>query len=213
MLANRPQSRALLFRRRGLPLLPPLAGRCSSRLPLRHSCLRFDEQPRSSRQALQLGMPVERDRFAELVCATAGFRFNSGKLGRPKESRKTRSRQWADKKTSGSYFSVATYKSIDTGVFRMHHNARKRMPIGLYDIVPCDPLLTRLPASSSWPAQLQEACPASVQLSDWRTKHPARHRLGAWPNVANTRSEPRTAYLRPPTGSARQFHLAQRCAR
>ena len=35
------------------------------------------------RQALQLGMPVGRDRFAELVCATAGIRFNSGKRGRP----------------------------------------------------------------------------------------------------------------------------------
>jgi len=34
------------------------------------------------RQALQLGMPVGRDRFAELVCATAGIRFNSGKRGR-----------------------------------------------------------------------------------------------------------------------------------
>ena len=35
------------------------------------------------RQALQLGMPIGRDRFAELVCATAGVRFNSGKRGRP----------------------------------------------------------------------------------------------------------------------------------
>ena len=35
------------------------------------------------RQALQLGMPVGYDRFAELVCATAGIRFNSGKRGRP----------------------------------------------------------------------------------------------------------------------------------
>ena len=35
------------------------------------------------RQALQLGMPVGRDRFAESVCATAGIRFNSGKRGRP----------------------------------------------------------------------------------------------------------------------------------
>jgi len=36
------------------------------------------------RQALQLGMPIGQDRFAELVCATAGIRFNSGKRGRPK---------------------------------------------------------------------------------------------------------------------------------
>jgi putative transposase len=35
------------------------------------------------RQALQLGMPVGQGRFAELVCATAGIRFNSGKRGRP----------------------------------------------------------------------------------------------------------------------------------
>ena len=35
------------------------------------------------RQALQLGMPVGQDRFAELVCARAGVRFNSGKRGRP----------------------------------------------------------------------------------------------------------------------------------
>ena len=35
------------------------------------------------RQALQLGMPVGQDRFAELVCARAGIRFNSGKRGRP----------------------------------------------------------------------------------------------------------------------------------
>ncbi len=35
------------------------------------------------RQALQLGMPVGRNRFAELVCATAGIQFNSGKRGRP----------------------------------------------------------------------------------------------------------------------------------
>jgi hypothetical protein len=28
-------------------------------------------------------MPVGRDRFAELVCATAGIRFNPGKRGRP----------------------------------------------------------------------------------------------------------------------------------
>ena len=34
------------------------------------------------RQALQLGMPVGRDRFAELVCAALGIRFNSGKRGR-----------------------------------------------------------------------------------------------------------------------------------
>ena len=35
------------------------------------------------RQALQLGMPVGGDRFAELVCAKACIRFNSGKRGRP----------------------------------------------------------------------------------------------------------------------------------
>lgn len=35
------------------------------------------------RQALQLGMPVGRDRFAESICATVGVRFNSGKRGRP----------------------------------------------------------------------------------------------------------------------------------
>ncbi len=35
------------------------------------------------RQALQLGMPVGQGRFAELVCAMAGVRFNSGKRGRP----------------------------------------------------------------------------------------------------------------------------------
>lgn len=35
------------------------------------------------RQALQLGMPLGQGRFAELVCATAGIRFNSGKRGRP----------------------------------------------------------------------------------------------------------------------------------
>ena len=35
------------------------------------------------RQALQLGMPVGRERFAESVCAKAGIRFNSGKRGRP----------------------------------------------------------------------------------------------------------------------------------
>lgn len=43
------------------------------------------------RQAIQLGMPIGRDRFAELVCATAGIRFNSGKRGRavgkPKDER------------------------------------------------------------------------------------------------------------------------------
>lgn len=35
------------------------------------------------RQALQLGMPVGENRFAELACAKAGVRFNSGKRGRP----------------------------------------------------------------------------------------------------------------------------------
>ena len=35
------------------------------------------------RQALQLGMPVGENRFAESVCAKAGIRFNSGKRGRP----------------------------------------------------------------------------------------------------------------------------------
>ena len=35
------------------------------------------------RQALQLGIPVGGDRFAELLCAAAGIRFNSGKRGRP----------------------------------------------------------------------------------------------------------------------------------
>lgn len=34
------------------------------------------------RQALQLGMPIGRDRFAESVCATAGIRFVTGKRGR-----------------------------------------------------------------------------------------------------------------------------------
>jgi putative transposase len=35
------------------------------------------------RQALQLGMPVGNDRFAEAICAGAGIRRNSGKRGRP----------------------------------------------------------------------------------------------------------------------------------
>lgn len=35
------------------------------------------------RQALRLGMPVGGNRFAELICAKAGVRFNSGKRGRP----------------------------------------------------------------------------------------------------------------------------------
>ena len=35
------------------------------------------------RQALQLGMPVGNDRFAEAICAKAGIRRNSGKRGRP----------------------------------------------------------------------------------------------------------------------------------
>jgi putative transposase len=35
------------------------------------------------RQALQLDMPVGENRFAELVCAKAGVRFNCGKRGRP----------------------------------------------------------------------------------------------------------------------------------
>jgi putative transposase len=34
------------------------------------------------RLALQLGMPVGQDRFAAVVCARAGIRFNSGKRGR-----------------------------------------------------------------------------------------------------------------------------------
>jgi len=37
----------------------------------------------SIRQALQLGMPVGDDRFAERVCATASIRRNAGKRGRP----------------------------------------------------------------------------------------------------------------------------------
>ncbi len=35
------------------------------------------------RQALQLGMPVGQNRFAELICAKAGVRVNSGRRGRP----------------------------------------------------------------------------------------------------------------------------------
>ena len=35
------------------------------------------------RRALRLGMPVGQGRFAELVCAKAGIRFNSGQRGRP----------------------------------------------------------------------------------------------------------------------------------
>ena len=35
------------------------------------------------RQALQLGMPVGNERFAEAICARAGVRRNSGKRGRP----------------------------------------------------------------------------------------------------------------------------------
>lgn len=35
------------------------------------------------RQALQLGMPVGNDRFAEAICARLGIRHNSGKRGRP----------------------------------------------------------------------------------------------------------------------------------
>jgi putative transposase len=35
------------------------------------------------RQALQLGMPVGNDRFADAICARAGIRRNSGKRGRP----------------------------------------------------------------------------------------------------------------------------------
>ena len=35
------------------------------------------------REALQLGMPVGNDRFAEAICARAGVRRNTGKRGRP----------------------------------------------------------------------------------------------------------------------------------
>ena len=35
------------------------------------------------RQALQLGMPVGNDRYADVICANAGVRRNSGKRGRP----------------------------------------------------------------------------------------------------------------------------------
>jgi putative transposase len=35
------------------------------------------------RQALQLGMPVGNDRFADAICAKSGVRRNSGKRGRP----------------------------------------------------------------------------------------------------------------------------------
>jgi putative transposase len=35
------------------------------------------------RQALQLGMPVGNDRYADVICAKAGVRRNSGKRGRP----------------------------------------------------------------------------------------------------------------------------------
>ena len=35
------------------------------------------------RQALQLGMPLGSERFAETICARAGMRRNSGKRGRP----------------------------------------------------------------------------------------------------------------------------------
>jgi hypothetical protein len=35
------------------------------------------------RQALQLGVPVGNDRYAEVICARAGVRRNSCKRGRP----------------------------------------------------------------------------------------------------------------------------------
>jgi len=35
------------------------------------------------RQALQLGMPIGSERFAETICASLGIRHNSGKRGRP----------------------------------------------------------------------------------------------------------------------------------